>query len=124
MSDSRITWPNAHWDAGQKLFVSTRFPDIFGYSGDVQFPTLALRQILDRMDQGGFWFAARTLIPHCVTDLATELETAYRGYPAHGPNRSVILHFSRRGRRAGRKIQPVETLPGRGIFGSFQSTAS
>ena len=26
VSDSRITWPNGHWDSGQKLFVSTSFP--------------------------------------------------------------------------------------------------
>jgi hypothetical protein len=96
MSDSRINWPNAHWDAGQKLFVSAKFPDIFGYSGDVQFPTLALRQVLDRMDQGLLFAAdADSALRH--RSICTELETAYRGYPAHGPNRSVILHFSREG---------------------------
>ena len=96
MSESRITWPNAHWDAGQKLFVSAKFPDIFGYSGDVQFPTLALRQVLDRMDQGLLFAAdADSTLRHRSS--CTELETAYREYPAHGPNRSVILHFSRDG---------------------------
>jgi len=96
MSDSRITWPNAHWDAGQKLFVSARFADIFGYSGDVQFPTLALRQILDRMDQGLlFGSAADSALRH--RSICAELEAAYHGYPAHGADRSTILHFSRDG---------------------------
>jgi hypothetical protein len=120
MSDSRITWPNAHWDSGQKLFVSTRFPDMFGYSGDVQFPTLALRQILERMEQGLlFGSDADSAARH--RSLFTELETAYHEYPAHGTDRSTILHFSRDG--AGRyakfslwKIEwsrdaPIRTTP-------------
>jgi hypothetical protein len=96
MSDSRITWPNAHWDAGQKLFFSTRFADIFGYSGDVQFPTLALRQVLDRMDQGLLFAAdADSVLRH--RSICAELEAAYHGYPAHGADQSTILHFSRDG---------------------------
>ena len=94
MSDSRITWPSAHWDAGQKLFVSTKFADVFGYSGDVQFPTLALRQILDRMDQG-LLFAPDASSTQRHRLICEELETAYSAYPAHGADQSTILHFSR-----------------------------
>lgn len=96
MSDSRITWPDAHWDAGQKLFVSTRFPDVFGYSGDVQFPTLVLRTAIDRLDQG--------LLVTNDSDSTTrhkaichEMGRAYRSYPAHSGSLSTILHFSRTG---------------------------
>jgi hypothetical protein len=66
------------------------------YSGDVQFPTLALRQILDRMDQG-FLFGsdADSALRH--RSIFGELETAYHGYPAHGTDQSTILHFSRDG---------------------------
>jgi hypothetical protein len=96
MSDSRITWPNAHWDAGQKLFVSSRFPDVFGYSGDIQFPTLALRQTLDRIDQGLLLApGASSAMRH--DSICRELETAYEKYPAHGADKSTILHFSRDG---------------------------
>jgi hypothetical protein len=96
MSDSRITWHNSHWDAGQKLFVSSRFPDVFGYSGDVQFPTLALRQALDRIDQG------LLLAPGASSEarhqsVCQELEAAYHAYPAHRADNSTILHFSREG---------------------------
>ena len=96
VSDSRITWPNGHWDSGQKLFVSTRFPDVFGYSGDVQFPTLALRQVIDRMDQGLLFPSdADSDVRH--RSISSELQTAYQEYPAHPANSSTILHFSRDG---------------------------
>jgi hypothetical protein len=96
VSDSRITWANGHWDSGQKLFVSTRFPDIFGYSGDVQFPTLALRQVIDRMDQG-LLFASDADSTRRHFSISSELQTAYHNYPAHPGTSSTILHFSRDG---------------------------
>ncbi len=54
-SDSRISWfenGNHRWDAGRKLFASSRFPDVFGYAGDVVFPALALSQIVSAIDAG------------------------------------------------------------------------
>ena len=96
VSDSRITWQNGNWDSGQKLFISTRFPDVFGYSGDVQFPTLALRQVIDRMDQGLLFASdADSVTRH--SSIYTELQTAYQDYPAHSANSSTVLHFSRDG---------------------------
>ena len=95
MSDSRISWPTGiGWDCGQKLFVSSRFPDIFGYCGDVQFPTLALRQIVDRIDQ-------RLILPNNAPasernqKISQELQIAYDRYPAHGAQQSTILYFAR-----------------------------
>jgi hypothetical protein len=53
-SDSRITWGSKlrRWDAGRKVFASTKFPDIFGYAGDVVFPALCLSQVVDAIDHG------------------------------------------------------------------------
>jgi hypothetical protein len=53
-SDSRISWGSsrARWDAGRKLFLCRRNPDIFGYSGDVVFPSLVLGQITEAADTG------------------------------------------------------------------------
>jgi hypothetical protein len=52
-SDSRITWGKAYtWDQGRKIFVSSSFPHIFGYWGDVLFPALALPVLIDRVDRG------------------------------------------------------------------------
>ncbi len=97
ISDSRISWPaGSDWDFGQKLFVSSRFPDIFGYCGDVQFPTLALRQIVDRIDQG-LLLPASALAPERNRRISEELRKAYSGYPAHGAEQSTIVHFARDG---------------------------
>lgn len=54
VSDSRINWGqrNITWDYGRKLFASQRYPDIFGYCGDVLFPSLVLSQIISLMDSG------------------------------------------------------------------------
>jgi hypothetical protein len=51
-SDSRISWGSEHsrWDAGRKLFLCRRHSDIFGYAGDVVFPSLVLGQITEAAD--------------------------------------------------------------------------
>lgn len=56
VSDSRITWGSQAkcWDSGRKLFAC-QSADIFGYSGDVLFPSLALGQIGDLIDHGLLW---------------------------------------------------------------------
>lgn len=53
-SDSRLTWDrySAQWDAGRKLFAPVAAPHLFGYSGDVIFPSLILSQITSAIDQG------------------------------------------------------------------------
>ena len=97
VSDSRISWPTGSaWDSAQKLFISSRFPDIFGYCGDVQFPTLALRQILDRIDEG-LLFPTNALAIERNQRIAEELRSAYNDYPAHRSEESTIVHFARDG---------------------------
>lgn len=51
-SDSRITWgsESLRWDAGRKVFNSREQPHIFGYCGDVVFPSLVLGQIVTAID--------------------------------------------------------------------------
>jgi hypothetical protein len=89
VSDSRISWATGAWDFGQKLFVCSRFPDIFGYCGDVQFPTLALRQVLDRFEQGLLLPSAADSA-HRNRTVSEELEAAYGNYPAHGSGLSTV----------------------------------
>ncbi len=97
VSDSKITWPSGdQWDTAQKLFAAENTPDIFGYCGDVQFPTLALRQVVEQADRGLlFPVGASAEVRH--TAIAIALSRASRGYPAHGATTSTILHFSRDG---------------------------
>jgi hypothetical protein len=53
LSDSRFSWKTASvWDGGRKVFCSRKSPDIWGYYGDVVFPTVVINQIIDAIDQG------------------------------------------------------------------------
>lgn len=52
VSDSRFTWnTGAHFDNGKKVFTSKVYPEIFGYAGDVLFPSVVLSQIIEMIDQ-------------------------------------------------------------------------
>ena len=52
-SDSRISWANSHrWNQGRKTFASAETAHIFGYWGDVLFPSMALPTILDELAVG------------------------------------------------------------------------
>jgi hypothetical protein len=53
ISDSRITWGSSRrrWDAGRKIFTPSEEPHIFGYCGDVVFPSLVLAQLTSAIDQ-------------------------------------------------------------------------
>ena len=67
-SDSRISWGSAssYWDAGRKIFSASRLPHVFGYYGDVLFPSLSLSQIADGLNLGLLPGAADN--PHLVGD--------------------------------------------------------
>jgi hypothetical protein len=54
VSDSRITWGThrASWDGGRKVFTCRIEPHMFGYCGDVVFPSLAIAQIVSAIDNG------------------------------------------------------------------------
>ena len=52
-TDSRYSWNrNEHYDFGIKVFGSQEFPEIFGFCGDVTFPTLIFGQLIPLIDLG------------------------------------------------------------------------
>jgi hypothetical protein len=52
-SDSRYTWGNTDkYDYGIKVFGSIKHPEIFGFCGDVMFPSTILGQIIPQIDNG------------------------------------------------------------------------
>jgi hypothetical protein len=52
-ADSRISWTQEHkFDFGKKVFASKKYPEIFGYAGDVLFPSIVLEQIIELIDAG------------------------------------------------------------------------
>lgn len=52
-SDSRYSWGStAKYDNGIKVFGSTILPEIFGFFGDVLFPSTILGQLISQIDNG------------------------------------------------------------------------
>lgn len=52
-TDSRISWSEENvFDYGRKVFALDNHPDIFGYVGDVLFPSIVLTQIAEMADTG------------------------------------------------------------------------
>ncbi len=99
VEDSRITWGSisARWDSGRKVFAC-RTADIFGYCGDVLYPSLLLGQLGDLIDRGALWdqhadAAARhaTIFEY----LKASLENRHHA-PEHG---FTIIHGARDGDR-------------------------
>ncbi len=56
LADSRFSWKAEKglefFDYGKKVFASSVYPEIMGYSGDVLFPTVVISQILAMVDLG------------------------------------------------------------------------
>lgn len=54
VTDSRFSWcttkTNHVYDFGKKVFASKIYPEIFGYVGDVLFPSVVLSQLVDIID--------------------------------------------------------------------------
>ena len=51
ISDSRISWSDRiKFDHGKKVFASKNYPELFGYAGDVLFPSIVIQQILEMID--------------------------------------------------------------------------
>lgn len=51
VSDSRVSWAlTTKFDYGRKVFASKKYPELFGYAGDVLFPSIVLSQVLEMID--------------------------------------------------------------------------
>lgn len=54
ISDSRLSWKFGNtcksFDYCRKVFASSEYPEIFGYAGDVLFPSIVLSRIVDMID--------------------------------------------------------------------------
>ena len=92
-TDSRISWgPDSTWDAGRKVFASRSRSEIFGYVGDVLFPSLVLGQVADVVETplaNGPLASARF---ERITDL---LKAAFESLPA-SQRRAFQIAYARR----------------------------
>ena len=97
VSDSRISWSeNAVWNYGRKVFASRATPEIFGYCGDVLFPSMFLSQVVDSISIGKF---DDIIDPRARAEKLLRCARASReGFPKIGVEDSFsILYCSRSG---------------------------
>src|SRR5438552_14904874 len=96
-SDSRITWTDAEvWDHSRKLFGCRRYPHIFGYCGDVLFPTQILGQVTEMIDSD-LLVSPSTDAEAFVNSIVSILACAFESYPARAKRRFDVLHCWREG---------------------------
>jgi|ERR1022692_19543 hypothetical protein len=90
-TDSRISWSSQNWDFGRKTYASTETADIFGYCGDVLFPSLVLSQFVSALNEG--------LYPRDFESRRAGLERLVRvslkAMPRWGRGPFTILHCGR-----------------------------
>lgn len=97
-SDSRISWPGAEvWDHGRKLFACRRQPHIFGYCGDVLFPTQTLSQITEIIDSNLMASGPFESVNSHTEKVSSVLESAFKTYPAAAKRKFDVLHCMREG---------------------------
>ncbi len=99
MSDSRISWKNkAKFDFGKKVFGCKHSPDIFGYCGDVLFPSIILNQITDLADNG-LLFDYEWSCKEKSQAVMTKLIQSFNNYPSEVEGITAeslqIIHCSR-----------------------------
>src|SRR5258706_9600625 len=95
-SDSRITWEaGVNWDSGRKLFASSSSGEIFGYCGDVLFPSIVLGQVDSLLTQGILACDPEKSMDHGM--VRSLLEGLFRTYPKPHQNAFTVLHGVREG---------------------------
>lgn len=79
-SESRLSTSSWHWDFGRKLFASQAYPDIFGYVGDVLFPSQILGQLVDLIDSN-ILFTEKDDMEQKLDKIKFFLHQVTSGYP-------------------------------------------
>lgn len=95
-SDSRYSWgKEGFYDYGIKVFGSTRHPEIFGFCGDVSFPSLVFGQVIPQIDSSlliGIDDSGET--KNCK--LFNYIESSFSSYPRRFLSGSFsIIHATR-----------------------------
>lgn len=94
-SDSRLSWKDGKtWDFGRKLFASRKYPDILGYVGDVQFPSLVLGQVIDMVD-ANLLFADDDSPQTKQDKLSSIIRRAFKDYPKEKSHPFTIVFCTR-----------------------------
>lgn len=80
-ADSRYTWDiRNRFDSGVKVFGSTKFPEIFGFCGDVTFSSTVLSQLINQIDNSLIISAEDTSIDK-NTKIFNYIKNSFANYP-------------------------------------------
>ncbi len=100
-SDSRISWSQeTGWNYGRKVFAPQMTPDIFGYVGDVLFPSLVLAQVSSQLD-AGLLRSSEESAANVWERVVVAIRAAFDEYPAAHRNAFTIVYGSRDGQETG-----------------------
>lgn len=96
VSDSRISWGmTRNFDYGKKVFASSQYPEIFGYAGEVIFPSIVLAQLIEMID-AGILFTSEMTCSEKHAAVFEKLCHSFSKYPEDCvPHPVQILHISR-----------------------------
>jgi hypothetical protein len=97
-SDSRLTWSpkGLEWSFGRKLFASRSTSDIFGYCGDVLFPSLVLGQV-ESLLNSSFLFAGGGPPEDRHKGFVRMIQSSFESYPIGRRAAFSIIHGAREG---------------------------
>ena len=81
-SDSRFSWNSQSvYDEGMKVFCSLKYPYIFGYCGDVLFPSHAIERIIYKIDCDLLFGEDVDSFTKKIHIICDEIETSLKQYP-------------------------------------------
>lgn len=95
-SDSRISWGESHiWDNGRKTFASASHAYIFGYCGDVLFPSMVLPIVQEHLANGALRPSPRSMFG----EVGNLIRRLWMEYPHQEHRDFSIIMGARQGNR-------------------------
>jgi hypothetical protein len=95
-SDSRISFGSVPWDVGRKIFALRGRPEIFGYCGDVIFPSQVLGQLSSMLERDLLVSDVST-VDQRAGAIRDFLELSVKQYPASEARAFSIVYARRDG---------------------------
>ncbi len=95
-SDSRLSWrPHISWDGVQKVFASTRHPDILGFVGEALFTSLILGRVISLIDSDSL-FTLDAAPEDRFGAISAVIQRAHSGYPGTARFPFIVVYCCRR----------------------------
>lgn len=96
-SDSRFTWSDKkNWDVGKKLYASTKYPEVFGFCGDVLFPAQILDKLCNKIDFEHV-LSSEMVFEEKLEIVREFISESFSSYPRNARESFEIQYISRSG---------------------------